>query len=139
MSTELMSLAETITTGVRDDAQLNLSTDLRNLLSKEIISNGDIATNPQMANVLLAALKANDTVVLTQKRMVNDKEIGAENDAAVIAASLILKDKYGHNMSPDEEYPEIPVDRGDVDGSAFTFDPGESIIGMDTTDAINGG
>jgi hypothetical protein len=138
MNNTLSEVAAGITTGVSGDDQLTLSADLRNLMAKAILSTGRIE-DPQIANVALAALKANDQVVLAQKRLAVEKDAGDNNAAAIIAASLNLKAQYGHNMVPDEDMALIPkTPRPELSSEEFKFSNGESIIGVDTEDALNG-
>jgi hypothetical protein len=137
MSNDLVEVAEGISTGVYGDEQLVLSTNLRNLMAKELIKAAP--TDLDTLKVALAALKANDAIALAEKRMTADKDIGQDNNAAIIEASLNLKAKYGNAMEPtDDESLTVPRERPELDGSTFTFTNGESIVGLDTEEAVNG-
>lgn len=134
----LADMAKDAVTVRREEEQLNYSMDLRNMVAAAVLESGVVA-DPQLANVALKALADNDRSVLTRMRMKVDKEV-SNNNIAIIEGLHALKS--GGALDSIDALTAGTANkegRGALEtGDEFTFTKGESVIGNDTEDAMNG-
>lgn len=114
--------------------QLKQTNHLRSQLVNLLISNGNILNDPKMLGVIDKFTKGIDSVNLGQMRLIQEKD-KSDEDQSIQRAYVMLMQKQGKSFTRGYELaaPEGRVLEPDIDGSQFTFIPGEDSIGDDVS------
>lgn len=112
--------------------QLKQTNNLRSQLVNLLISNKSILNDPKMLGIVDKFTKGIDSATLGQMRLIQEKD-KSDEDQNIQRAYVMLMQRQGKNFTRGYELgsPEGRVLEPEIDGSQFTFIPGEESIGND--------